>query len=57
MLIGTEVREIEQMIEVLMEVAEREGMKINIEKCKTMIFQRRKKLILNQVKRIEVVSE
>ena len=54
MLITTRVREMEKMIEVLMEVA---GLKINVEKCKTMIFQRRKNLTINQIRGIEVVNE
>ena len=57
MLMATRVREIEQMIEVLMEVAEVAGLKINVEKCKTMILQRRKNLTINQIRRIEVVNE
>ena len=41
MLMATEVLEMEQVIEVLMEVhvEERAGMEINIEKSKTIIFQ------------------
>ena len=40
MLIATSVGEMEKMIEVLVEVAARSGLRINIDKCKTMIFQR-----------------
>ena len=57
MLMDTSVRDMEQMIEVLMEVAEVAGLKINVEKFQTMIFQRMKNLAINQTRGIEVVSE
>ena len=43
MLIATSVGEMEKMIEVLVEVAARSGLRINISKCKAMIFQRGKR--------------
>ena len=49
MLMATRVRK--------MEVPEVAGLKINVEKCKTMIFQRRKNLTINQIGGIEVVNE
>ena len=57
MLMATRIREMEQMIEVLMEVAEVAGLKINVGKCKMMIFQSRKNLTINLIREIDVVNE
>ena len=40
MLMATSVGKMERMIEVLVEVAGRSGLCINISKCKSMIFRR-----------------
>ena len=57
MLMATSVREMERMIEVLVKVAGRSGLCINISKCKSMIFQRGRRKNVERIGEIEVVRE
>ena len=57
MLMATSVGEMERMIEVLVEVVGRYGSCINISKCKSMIFRRRRKENVERIGEIELVRE
>ena len=57
MLMATSVGEMERMIEVLVEVAGRSGLCINIGKCKSMIFRRGRRKNVERIGEIEVVRE
>ena len=57
MLMATSVREMERMIEVLVEVAGRSGLCINISNCKSTIFRRGRRQNVERIGEIEVVHE
>ena len=57
MLIYTSVWEMERMIQVLVEVAGRSGMSINISKCRSMIFRGIRGKNVEKIGEIDVVHE
>ena len=57
MLMATSVTEMETMIVVLVEVAGRSMLCINIDKCISMIFQRGKRVNVEKIGEIEVIHK